>query len=369
MNTMKGKALLFGLNYSHSKSGKLNGCINDVFNISQYIRNTLAIPIVSYTDDVDLANTSYDGIIKNLHSLAIDTYKENLDFVWIHYSGHGSYQIDISGDEKDGMDEGLVPSDYEKKGILIDDIINHMISSFNPKTKIVFVCDSCHSGSMLDLKYTWTDMKLQIDNKNCAIRSNTILISGCMDNQTSTDAFNLLGDNQSIGALTASILKVLKNKPGYIYDVFSFVDAIRGELKKGGFSQYPILSSNYDLTKNPSMIPVISKRDEIQIPSESSAFIPIKPSPPPEPPKLYNPSSYYRPLQYYESNNTYNYYRPPQPPHYYYQNNNRTLNNSQNYYQAPLQSYQPQQIIHVVHVPQVQQVQQVQQYTNYGYYC
>ena len=78
---MKGKALLFGLNYAHCKSGKLNGCINDVYNVSRYIQTTLAIPITTYTDDIDLYNTTYDGIIKNLHTLAIESYRDNLDFV------------------------------------------------------------------------------------------------------------------------------------------------------------------------------------------------------------------------------------------------------------------------------------------------
>ncbi len=379
---MKGKALLFGLNYSNSKSGKLNGCINDVYNISRYIKSTLAIPIITFTDDIDLSNTSYDGIIKNLHTLAIESYRDNLDFVWIHYSGHGSYKKDTSGDELDGMDEGLVPSDYEKKGILLDDILNHMIASFNPKTKILFVCDSCHSGTMLDLKYTWQGIDCQIDNQSCNIIPHTILISGCMDNQTSADAFNLLGDNQSIGALTACILKVLKYKPGYIYDVFSFIDSVRSELKKGGFSQFASLSSNYDLTVDPSMISTV-KKDIVDIPSELSAFKPIhqpsqqqsiqqyqppqqqsiqqyqpplqqptqqyqpplqqyqqppsqqqniyqnyqKPSIPPAAPKLYNQQQI-RPPQYYETNTSYA-YRPPQ-----YQNQRNFDRDNYQYYQS-----------------------------------
>ena len=34
---MKGKALLFGLNYAHCKEGGLNGCINDVKNIKNML--------------------------------------------------------------------------------------------------------------------------------------------------------------------------------------------------------------------------------------------------------------------------------------------------------------------------------------------
>lgn len=255
--SIKGKGLLFGLNYAHCKSGKLNGCINDVQIMSRYMQSLLNIPVSVYTDDIDKKSTSYDGIVEKLYDIAIESYRENLEFVWIHYSGHGSYQRDTSGDEKDGYDEGLVPSDYETKGILIDDVINKIFNSFNPKTRILFVCDSCHSGSMLDLTYTWdSSKKCTTDNTRCAVRAPTMLISGCMDNQTSADAYNLLKDNKYVGALTASILKVLRSNGQYIYDVFSLLEAVRRELQKGGFKQYPCLSSNYDLNQTFSVVPI-----------------------------------------------------------------------------------------------------------------
>lgn len=257
---MKGRALLFGLNYAHCKEGKLNGCINDVKQMQDKIQSLYAheCDITVYTDDNDLVNTSYNGIIKNLYNLAIQSYKDKLDFVWIHYSGHGSYQRDTSGDELDYMDEGLVPSDYEHKGLLCDDILNHIIGCFNPATKILFICDSCHSGSILDFKFGWNINTRQsnIENKNCDVTAKAILISGCMDNQTSADAYNLLNDKQHIGALTASILKVLHNKPQQLYDVFSFVSSVRKELRVGGFSQIASLSSTYDIAKEPCMIPI-----------------------------------------------------------------------------------------------------------------
>lgn len=257
---MKGKALLFGLNYAHCKAGKLNGCINDVYNMAKYIHDNLDIEIDLYTDDTDIKNTSYDGIISNLHNIAIESYRENLDFIWIHFSGHGSQKKDTSGDEEDGLDEGIVPSDYEKKGILIDDIIHKIFCSFNPKTQILFICDSCHSGTILDLKYTWdANKQYKIDNKNNKIRAKTMLISGCQDAQTSADAYNLFNDNKSVGALSACILKVLQKKPEKIYNAFSLINSVRNELVKGGFSQYPCLSTNYDISQSCSIVPINSK--------------------------------------------------------------------------------------------------------------
>lgn len=257
---IRGKALLFGLNYEHIPKAKLNGCINDVKQMSTHIQNMFAkdtFVIEVHTDDIDKQNTSYDGIVRNLYNAAIESYSNNLDFVWVHFSGHGSQAKDTSGDELDYMDEGVCPSDYNTKGIVIDDILNNVMAKFNPRTKVLFVCDSCHSGSILDLRYTWNvnAKRSIIDNNNCKIKSNVILISGCMDNQTSADAYNLLNDNKHIGALTASFINVLEKKPKQLYDVFSFVESLRDELKRGGFSQYPCLSSTYDLTSDTSMIP------------------------------------------------------------------------------------------------------------------
>ena len=355
---MRGKGLLFGLNYAHCRAGKLNGCINDVKQISQQIYSLMggSFPIDIYTDDVDRRSTSYDGIMQKLYNLAIESYSDNLDFVWIHYSGHGSQQKDFSQDpdELDGMDEGIVPSDYETKGILIDDILNNVIQRFNPRTKILFICDACHSGSILDLTYIWDAVKRQgsYDNKKCAVKAQTLLISGCQDNQTSADAFNLLGDNQSIGALTACIIKVLKNKPQQINDVFAFIESVRAELKRGGFKQYPCLSSNYDLNRDPLLFPNIQATATASGPQPLQNAAVQQPVYYPRPPKLY-----------YESNNSYmyNYKRDTQQPgtqYVVYQTQPQYV------YQQPVQPPQSQ----YVYQQPVQQVQQVQQPMRQEYY-
>ena len=351
--SIKGKALLFGLNYDHCKSGKLNGCVNDVNIMGKYISSLLNIPVNVYTDDVDRKNTSYDGIIQKLYDLAIESYKENLEFVWIHYSGHGSHQKDTSGDELDGEDEALVPSDYETKGILIDDVINKVFNSFNPKTRILFICDACHSGSILDLTFTWDSNKQSIiDNKNCAIKAPTMLISGCRDNQTSADTYNILDNNKYIGALTGYILKILRINPRLIYDAFALTDAVRNELIQNRYSQYPCLSTNYDISKNAPMIPtieqsVIQQYQQPYKPPQQPVILHYQPYKPPQQ-QSYKPPQQPVILQYQQ-------YKPPQqqpvmqqyqPPQQqpvmqqYQPPQQRSYNPPQNSYQPEMQHYQ-----------------------------
>lgn len=328
---MKAKAVLFGLNYSHMPNAALNGCVNDVQRMAQQIKTVFdgQLPVEVFTDDIDMNNTSYDGIIHNLYNLAIQSYSKDLDFVWIHFSGHGSQKKDTSGDELDYLDEGICPSDFNDKGVIADDVLNNIMSTFNSKTKVLFVADCCHSGSILDLKYTWDvdGKKYKTDNKKCKIMSNVILISGCMDNQTSADAYNLLDDRKHIGALTASFIKVLEKRPQQLYDVFLFVSSVRTELKKAGFNQYPCLSSTTDISKDPSMV-IQQTIEQIKVKQQDWSN---------PPPKLYNKpsafSQYYRPLPQRTVQQT--------PVQYYGQ--------QQQYYEA--QSTLAPRLLYVTYVP------------------
>lgn len=82
------------------------------------------------------------------------------DIVVIHYSGHGQQIEDDNGDEADGLDEALVPFDamarYKKdvywgQNHIRDDELEVIIANFRLKLgkngQLLFVMDSCHSGS------------------------------------------------------------------------------------------------------------------------------------------------------------------------------------------------------------------------------
>lgn len=254
---MKARGLLFGLNYAHTATAKLNGCINDVKNTAAYLKAQFNIPCETYTDDIDRQNTSAQGIIGKLYEMAVLSYKEKLDFVWIHYSGHGSYVKDTSGDELDGKDECLVPSDFQRSGLIPDDYINRLFSLFNPNTRVLFVFDCCHSGTIGDIKYSWEGpLKAVVENIACKTECRAITISGCLDSQVSMDAYNVSGDNQFTGALTSCLLKVLKDDPSLTKNVFTLMEKLRLQLSSSGFEQVTKLCSSYNLTKDTSLMPI-----------------------------------------------------------------------------------------------------------------
>ena len=45
---------------------------------------------------------------------------------WIVFAGHGTQQIDRSGEEEDGKDEAIVPADFQKNGLIKDDLLKEI---------------------------------------------------------------------------------------------------------------------------------------------------------------------------------------------------------------------------------------------------
>lgn len=255
---LKAKAYMFGLNYSHVPEAKLNGCINDVKNMAQFLQAEYRIPSEVITDDVSLYRTSAYGILNKLYEIGMVTYRENLDLVWIHFSGHGSYTIDRSGDERDGKDECIVPSDYRRSGLIKDDSINNLLRRFNPRTRVIMVFDSCHSGTVGDVRFSWKSAALApvVENRNClATNQQIITISGCLDEQVSMDAYNVNGDFQFTGAMTSCLLAAMRAKPDIRTDIFKLWEGLNVTLKEKQFAQTSKLCSSYDLARQPAALP------------------------------------------------------------------------------------------------------------------
>jgi len=251
----KSQALLFGLNYKHIPRISLNGCINDVNNLSKYL-TSLDISCKTYTDDNDLFSTSAQGIIIRLYEAVIDTYKNNLDFMYIHYSGHGTFIKDINGDETDGKDECLVPSDYNKVGVISDDTIHDLFKHFNPKTKVIVIFDCCCSGTMGDVKFGWEiNGRTTIENARSIITGKIITISACLDNQVALDAYNLLNDKKYGGAMTSCLLMSLKENKLNRQNIFKLIEDVSKKLKQKGFKQIPKLCSSYNIRRDTVVIP------------------------------------------------------------------------------------------------------------------
>lgn len=151
-----------------------------------------------------------------------------------------------------------MPSDFKAAGVLADDVVTSVFASFNPKTRVVCVFDSCYSGTVADLRFTWEGpLRWTQENRNSPVGGKVLALSGCMDTQTSADAFNINGDRTWTGALTACLLKVLQGRNGADArrDAFHLMSSVRVELRRRGFTQVPKLSSSHRLTGDRTFLP------------------------------------------------------------------------------------------------------------------
>ena len=70
------------------------------------------------------------------------------DILLLTFAGHGSQVLDdFHGDDEDGFDETLVLFDRN----LIDDELYSLWGRFRAGVRVLFICDSCHSGTPAQL--------------------------------------------------------------------------------------------------------------------------------------------------------------------------------------------------------------------------
>jgi hypothetical protein len=269
------RALLIGINYFGSDS-LLNGCINDISNINKFLLEQVG----GYTKESIT-------ILTDDPKSAIKPTKENMeasikkfvtgcnanDTLFFYYSGHGATLADTNGDESDGKDSVLVPVDYKTSGVIKDDwLFTNMVNILPAGVLLWAFTDCCHSGTMMDLQYNlqctsvykkgqmdksakytsedWSNQYGLMNEKNKVSAADTFNFSGCLDPQTSADAFIR---NQSQGAFTACFLEFINNNSSKGQDgkvkfntnkirLSDMLKEINCRLVISGFKQRPQLS-------------------------------------------------------------------------------------------------------------------------------
>ncbi|WP_162798659.1 caspase family protein [Sulfitobacter sp. SK012] len=153
------RALLVGVSDYDDETGivDLKGPANDVALLRDMLRLREVTDIRILADGVEggIAPTRA-AILKAFEDLAEAAQKG--DFVYIHFSGHGTRQPDRNGDETDGLDEVFLPADTGRAqpgqntipNALLDDEIGAAVKKIRTKgANVWLVMDSCHSGSGL----------------------------------------------------------------------------------------------------------------------------------------------------------------------------------------------------------------------------
>ncbi|KAF9355175.1 Ca(2+)-dependent cysteine protease [Mortierella sp. AD094] len=288
------RALFIGINYFGQRN-ELRGCINDVRNIKTFIIRQFGFreeDTITLTDDQkDPTRIPTKANMLTAMQWLVRDARPN-DSFFFHYSGHGGRTKDIDGDEDDGYDETIYPVDHERAGVIIDDIMHDiMVRPLPPGCRLTAIMDCCHSGSALDLPYTYsTTGNLKEGNvlsdmgngvmgagmsylrgdiggmissfggigkritnpshraevlRRKSSPADCIMFSGCKDTQTSADTqeqgFGMTG------AMTFSFITALTANPRQSY--LQLLNSIR-DILRTKYVQKPQLSSSHPVDLN-----------------------------------------------------------------------------------------------------------------------
>lgn len=144
------RALLVGINEYPDPAARLDGCVNDVFLMSELLQESGFAPTDIRIVLNDRATAA--GIVDRLNWLLEDVRPN--DFRLFYYSGHGA-RIPAYGmyEEVDHIDECLVPHDFDwsLELAVTDDEFFRLYSQLplnDTRPPFVGILDCCHSGGM-----------------------------------------------------------------------------------------------------------------------------------------------------------------------------------------------------------------------------
>ncbi len=265
---MAKRAVLIGINKYQIPGSDLNGCVNDVKNLSGVLKTYYGFEEKDITTLTDLQATkkAMQAAIQKL----IKSGKKG-DVLLLHYSGHGSNVPDDNGDEADTRDEILCPTDLDWNDPLRDDWLRKTFNKLRKGVSLTVIMDCCHSGTVtraiippdapvrerflpcpLDLMATESGRKLRgtvsgqlgkaprarkrkSDLVNAEIQE--LLLTGCRDTQTSADAH--IGGTYN-GALTYYLVETIKEADGKL-TYRELHQRTSAKLKQNDFDQIPQL--------------------------------------------------------------------------------------------------------------------------------
>nr|AFK93071.1 MC2 [Petunia x hybrida] len=146
---MAKKAVLIGINYPGTKA-ELKGCINDVTRMYSCLVNRFGFSEDDITVLIDTDDSYTQPTGRNVRKALSDLVgsAEPGDFLFVHYSGHGTRLPAETGEQDDtGFDECIVPCDMN---LITDDDFRELVDKVPEGCQITIVSDSCHSGGLID---------------------------------------------------------------------------------------------------------------------------------------------------------------------------------------------------------------------------
>jgi hypothetical protein len=252
-------ALCIGINDYPGTGSDLAGCVNDANDWALVLSNS-GFTVKKLLDN----QATKANIVSRIKELIISAVDDR-DSIVIQYSGHGTQVPDLNRDEPDKLDEALCNYDLSTEGPLLDDELWQLFKLKKPGVKLVFISDSCHSGSVIRamgstasgtkkfLPYgNWSKnikpVKRMLNGNSfpeCDDDSKSpwpcLLMSGCQDNEYSYDASFKGRANGAFSYFALQEFKKLSEKATYQ----EWFDLIRRRLPTIEHPQTPNLTGSF----------------------------------------------------------------------------------------------------------------------------
>jgi len=136
-------------NYDDERIKDLHVCHRDATVMAKLMKDHGDLDVVTVL-------TEKNGTLANIRAAVKELVAKSNpgDEIFIYWSGHGATCADDNGDEKDGLDEFLVPYDGKtgslsaiRKSMLLDDTFGRWIQDLDGRRAVV-ILDTCHSGGL-----------------------------------------------------------------------------------------------------------------------------------------------------------------------------------------------------------------------------
>ncbi|WPG98602.1 Metacaspase-1 [Acrodontium crateriforme] len=154
------KSLLIGINYVGSQHA-LQGCHQDVENMTEFL-SAMQYPSDRNSQVImrDDGRTDPNGpFYPNGHNILAAMQwliSEPGTVNFLHYSGHGGQVPDDGGNRTTGLDDTIVPVDFERRGQIPSGVLHRtLVTALPPNSSLFIIFDCCHSGSAVELPYVY----------------------------------------------------------------------------------------------------------------------------------------------------------------------------------------------------------------------
>lgn len=189
------------------------------------------LPMFGINQHTLLSNFSADEYKNTLISLLSNT---SIEFLLIYNSGHGYlYKNNCS----------IISNDYIP---IFDYDLHTLINTYSsPNKKIVFISDSCNSGSLLDIKYNITPNKTVVEGYQDIKTCNIIYLSSCSDIQVSYES----SKNGNYTNALFELLQSIKHNTFITYQDFNIIME-KIIIKSGPYQDIQTVSNIYKSPHN-----------------------------------------------------------------------------------------------------------------------